>query len=107
MRHRRPGVGPHHPHPGWVIRGANDVLSRNVRLGPWIHVSSQTSTTPASRRRALVSTRGAVVDLFERKGHRFVELDVIVLADGQPAWSVRHLAIYEPRRASSNDQPAS
>ncbi len=27
-------------HPGWILRDANYVLSANVRLGPWIHVSS-------------------------------------------------------------------
>ena len=27
-------------HPGWLVRAANDVLWRTVRMGPWIHVST-------------------------------------------------------------------
>ena len=27
-------------HPGWLLRQANYILSRNVTLGPWIHVGS-------------------------------------------------------------------
>ena len=30
-------------HPGWLLRFANSILSRNVVLGPWIHVSSDVS----------------------------------------------------------------
>src|SRR5262249_29161942 len=26
-------------HPGWLLRSANFVLTANVKLGPWIHVS--------------------------------------------------------------------
>ena len=48
-----------------------------------------------------VSTRGSVTRVFERKGHDFVELDVVVVADGAPAWSIRHVAIYRPRPVSS------
>ena len=28
-------------HPGWLLRFANAALSRNVELGPWIHVASE------------------------------------------------------------------
>ncbi len=88
-------------HPGWLIRGANYVLSRSVRLGPWIHVSSDTTHHGTVTEGQLVSTRGTVTRVFERKGHDFVELDVVVAADGAPVWSVRHVAIYRPRPVSS------
>ena len=45
-------------HPGWLIRGANDVLSRSVRLGPWIHVSSDTTHHGTVTEGQPVSTRG-------------------------------------------------
>jgi hypothetical protein len=41
--------------------------------------------------------RGAVVDEREHKGHRFVDLDVEITADGRPAWSAFHTAIWKPR----------
>ena len=84
-------------HPGWLIRGANDVLSRSVRLGPWMHVSSDTVHHRPVGDGALVSARGRVEALYERKGHRFVELDVVLLADDELVWSIRHVAIYQPR----------
>jgi acyl dehydratase len=88
-------------HPGWLIRGANDVLSRSVRLGPWIHVSSDTTHHGTVTEGQRVSTRGSVTRVFERKGHEFVELELVVAADGAPVWSIRHVAIYRPRPVSS------
>jgi hypothetical protein len=85
-------------HPGWLVRGANSVLSRTVRLGPWIHVGSDGVHHGHVADGARVSTRGCVADAYERKGHKFVELDVLVLADEQPVMSIRHVAIFEPRR---------
>ncbi len=84
-------------HPGWLVRAANSVLSRTVRLGPWIHVSSDCTHHGTVRDGARVSTRGYVTDAYERKGHKFVELDVLVLADEQAVMSIRHVAIFEPR----------
>lgn len=84
-------------HPGWLLRDANYVLSANVRLGPWIHVESVTQHHALVRDGATVQTRALVTREWEHKGHRFVELDVAVLADGAVAQRVTHTAIYEPR----------
>jgi hypothetical protein len=48
---------------------------------------------------ALVSCRGSVAAEYERKGHRFVDLDLLVTADGAPVASIAHTAIYLPRQA--------
>jgi hypothetical protein len=87
-------------HPGWLLRDANYVLSANVRLGPWIHVESVTQHHLAVRDGAMVQTRALVTREWEHKGHRFVELDVAVLADGAVAHRVRHTAIYQPRQVA-------
>ena len=85
-------------HPGWLLRTANYVLSDNVRLGPWIHVSSSVVHHGLVRDGARLSTRARVTDLFERKGHRFVVLDVLIVADDTHAvMRVEHTAIYQPR----------
>jgi hypothetical protein len=84
-------------HPGFLARQANYVLSRTVQLGPWIHVST------TAHHRALVhdgddiEVRGIVAKEFERKGHRFVDLNVEISANGVPAWSASHTAIWKPR----------
>lgn len=88
-------------HPGDILSGANAALASNVLLGPWIHVSSELTNYSLVREGDLVEFRGTVAQLFERKGHKFVELDLLVVANGdRPAAAIRHTAIYEPRRAS-------
>lgn len=86
-------------HPGWLIRRANTILAANVLLGPWIHVSSDVTHFSGVRAGEPLATRGRVTDVFERKGHRFVELDVAMFTGERPVIQVRHTAIYEPRRA--------
>ncbi len=39
-----------------------------------------------------------MVDEREHKGHRFVDLDVEITADGRPVWSGFHTAIWQPRQ---------
>ena len=86
-------------HPGWLLRDANYVLSANVRLGPWIHVESVVQHHAAVTDGAEVTARAIVEDEWEHKGHRFVRLDVLHLADGRPAARTTHTAIYRPRGA--------
>jgi acyl dehydratase len=85
-------------HPGWLLRHANHVLSRNVRLGPWIHVESRIRHHSLVRDGDIVDARAVVTREWERKGHRFVELDVGLVADGaRPIARIVHTAIYRPR----------
>ncbi|MGK2947068.1 MAG: hypothetical protein ACSLFP_00710, partial [Acidimicrobiales bacterium] len=86
-------------HPGWILRDANYVLSHNVRLGPWIHVSSAVQHLGLVHDGAEVSTRALVTEEWEHKGHRFVRLDVLHLANGSPVARTDHTAIYRPRGA--------
>lgn len=86
-------------HPGWTIRLANAVLVQHVKLGPWIHVSSDTQHYRAVRDGDHLATRAVVTDLFDRKGHEFVDLDVLVIANGTDAvMRVQHRAIYKVRQ---------
>lgn len=88
-------------HPGWLLRDANFVLAGNVVLGPWIHVESVAQHHRLVTDGQTVQTRALVTREWEQKGHRFVELDVAVLADGLVAHRVNHTAIYEPRQVST------
>jgi hypothetical protein len=86
-------------HPGWILRDANDVLSANVRLGPWIHVESNVQHLGVVRDGEELSARALVTAEWEAKGHRFVTLDVLHLVGDRPVARTTHTAIYRPRGA--------
>ena len=44
-----------------------------------------------------VTARGLVTKEWDHKGHRFVELDVLHLANLRPVARTTHTAIYRPR----------
>lgn len=83
-------------HPGYLLLGANSVLVANARLGAWMHVGSEVAHFGVVADGERVSTRGRVARLFERKGHSFAELDLLLVADDtRPVQHVRHTLIYE------------
>jgi acyl dehydratase len=85
-------------HPGLVQRVMNRVLVDNAILGPWIHVGSRMQLLSASRSGDELTARAKVTGNYEKKGHRFVELDALVVANGQtPVAHCQHIAIYQPR----------
>jgi len=88
-------------HPGYLIRWANTILAANVQLAPWIHVSSEVQHFSAVSLGEGFAMRGRVVELFERKGHKFVTLDLLMVAAGRPALHCRHTAIYDVRKVAA------
>jgi len=91
--------GPDAPaHPGLYLDQANRALDRNVRVSPWIHVESHGQHLTVPRLGERLATRAKVKNLFQGKGHEFVELDLLLVADGtRPVASIRHVAIYQLR----------
>jgi hypothetical protein len=91
-------------HPGTVLRACNFLLSRNVVLGPWIHVGSRIQNLAAARIGEPLSGRARITANYEHKGHLFVDLDALVLAgEGstlRPIARVTHISIYRPRQVS-------
>jgi hypothetical protein len=85
-------------HPGWLLRHANLVLMNHVILGPWIHASSAVANFGIVRDGDVVVTKARVVEEFERRGHRYVVLDVLTTAHEAVVMQVEHTAIYQPRR---------
>lgn len=85
-------------HPATILRACNFVINRNVALGPWIHVSSRIQHLALGHIGMNLSARGHVTANYEHKGHRFVDVDVLVLANERPIAHVAHLAIYRPRQ---------
>jgi len=89
-------------HPGLLPRLFNWALMHNVVLGPWIHVGSTVDHFGLARAGDELTVRATVTGNYERKGHRFVELDGLVVANGTtPIARVAHTAIYRPRTAAA------
>ncbi len=88
-------------HPGFLVRFANTVLVRAVQLGPWIHVSSDVRHYSTVKPGEGFSTRARITELFERKGHKFVTLDVLQVSGVRPVTRNTHTAIYDIRRADA------
>jgi acyl dehydratase len=83
--------------PEKLLALSNRVLMANVVLGPWIHVSSEVRNFGAVRIGENVEVRSRVVDLFDRKQHGFVVLDVVVGTGERAIQHVTHTAIWRPR----------
>jgi len=89
-------------HPGTILRLCNWALSHNVVLGPWIHVGSKLQNFAAARVGDELTVRALVTGNYERKGHRFVDLDALAIANGRTAVArIAHTAIYRPRQVDA------
>ena len=85
-------------HPGMLLRMMNWALMQNAILGPWIHVGSTMQHLNVASAGDELTVRAKVTDNYERKGHKFVELDGLIVASGTtPIAHCRHVAIYQPR----------
>jgi acyl dehydratase len=94
----REGLG----HPGLLQRVMNKVLVDNAILGPWIHVGSRMQLLTAAKSGDELTARAKVTGNYEKKGHRFVELDALVVANGRtPLAHCQHIAIYQPREQAA------
>jgi acyl dehydratase len=89
-------------HPGLLQRVMNKVLVDNAILGPWIHVGSRMQLLSAGKNGDKLTARAKVTGNYEKKGHRFVELDALVIANGAtPLAHCQHIAIYQPREQAA------
>ena len=89
-------------HPGLLQRVMNRLLVDNAILGPWIHVGSRMQLLSAAKAGDEITARAKVTGNYEKKGHRFVELDALVVANGRtPLAHCQHIAIYQPREQAA------
>ncbi len=87
-------------HPGQLPRLFNWALTHNVVLGPWIHVASKVDHFAAAKVGDELTVRAKVTANYERKGHRFVELDGLVVAN-----AIRRLRASSTRPSTAHAQP--
>lgn len=82
----------------FLLGTTNWLLAANVDLGPWLHLETWSQNWRAVSNGDTLVVEGRVLDLFERKGHRFVDVDAgIFFDDSAPAARVRLRAIYKLR----------
>jgi hypothetical protein len=91
-------------HPGLLLRTCNLALRENVLLGPWIHTASDVQNFAAAAVGDTLSVRARVAANYERKGHRLVDIDALVIANGERLLAhVLHTAIYLPRQLADGN----
>jgi hypothetical protein len=89
-------------HPVIIARTGNWALNHNVALGPWMHVGSKLQHFAATHIGDELSVRACITGNYEHKGHRFVEADVLVLANrATPIARIAHTAIWLPRQLAA------
>jgi hypothetical protein len=89
-------------HPGMLQKVMNKALVDNAILGPWIHVGSRMQLLSTAGTGDEITARAKVTANYDKKGHRFVELDALVVANGTtPLAHCWHIAIYQPREQAA------
>lgn len=80
-----------------LLELANQLLLRNFRMAPWLHAGSGIRHHAAVDAGQSVEVRGRITAEYERKGHRFVALDIAILSDSALVQTIRHTAIWKIR----------
>jgi hypothetical protein len=85
--------------PAFSLGLTNWALGGNVRMEAWLHLQTESQNHRPIPRNSELLVESAIADLFEKKGHEFVDLDVAayLLDTQEPVMSARLRAIYELR----------
>lgn len=92
-------------HPGTILRCCNWALSHNVILPAWMHMGSIVQNLSLAHVGDTLNVRARVTKNYEHKGHKWVEIDALVVAnEARPIAQVTHIAIYRPRQLAEAAQ---
>lgn len=93
--------GTHYANLGFVLGLTNWALAGNVLLCPWLHLQTDSQCFAAIEYGTELIVESAIVDLFEKKGHHFCDVEVAAFAtaDDSPVMRTRLRAIYKLRGA--------
>jgi hypothetical protein len=68
-------------------------------FGPWMHVGSKIRNFAAAKIGDSLGVRARVTGNYDHKGHLFVDIDALVIAnESTPLARVEHVSIYRPRQ---------
>ena len=85
-------------HPAFWIAQANEILMRNIALGPWIHTASDARHYALAKDGERLALRGRVIDLYERRGHELIVVDLGLFGENdRPVAHIKHTAIIKLR----------
>jgi acyl dehydratase len=88
-------------HSGTVLRCCNWVLTHNVILPAWIHMGSTVRNLGIAKVGDTLNVRARITRNYEHKGHMWVVLDAMVVAnETTPVMQATHTAIYRPRQVA-------
>lgn len=86
-------------HSGTVLRCCNWALTHNVILPAWMHMGSTVQYHGVALVGDSLNVRARVTKNYVHKGHKWVEIDALVVANEvRPIARVTHIAIYLPRQ---------
>ncbi len=94
-------AGGRHAHLGFVLGLTNWALDRNVLINPWLHLQTESQCFHAIELGTELIVEAAIVDLFEKKGHHFCDVQVSAFrsCDDAAVMHTRLRAIYQLRGA--------
>jgi hypothetical protein len=92
-------AGGRHAHAGFVLGMTNWVLDSNVLINPWLHLQTDSQCFHAIEPGTELIVEAAIVDLFEKKGHQFCDVQVSAFRsyDDVAVMHTRLRAIYQLR----------
>jgi acyl dehydratase len=86
-------------HTATILRCCNRVLTQNVILPAWIHMGGAVRNLGLAHVGDTLNVRARITKNYDRKGHKWVELDCMVVANETiPLIRATHVAIYRPRQ---------
>jgi hypothetical protein len=93
--------GGRHAHLGFVLGLTNWVLDSNVLINPWLHLQTDSQCFHAIEPGTELIVEAAIIDLFEKKGHQFCDVQVSAYRshDDAAVMHTRLRAIYQLRGA--------
>ncbi|MEZ5570882.1 MAG: hypothetical protein R3E64_02570 [Halioglobus sp.] len=98
-------AGGRRAHLGFVLGLTNWALAANVHLNPWLHLQTHSQCFGMIDYGTELIVESAIVDLFEKKGHHFCDVDVAAFAaaDDTPLMQARLRAIYQLRGTQASE----
>ncbi len=85
--------------PAFVLALSNWILAANVRLDAWLHLETRCQNHRAVEAGSELVVEAAITDLFEKKGHHFVDVEVAIFVEpaAVAAARIELRAIYQLR----------
>lgn len=91
--------------PAFVLGMSNWALAANIRMSPWLHLQTEHQNHAVIPPGSELVVEQRIADLFEKKGHEFVDVELAAFLlgkhEGQPVMSAKLRAIYRLRGVQS------